>query len=235
MRRLLPLGLALLAVAGCGGSAHGEDATLWVTRHRGTEVVVTHAVPSGLTAIQVLEREADVDTSYGGRFVEGVDGVADNAASQRSWFYFVNGIEADRGAAEYRVRPGDVIWWDYRSWKGDSMRRPVVVGAFPEPFLHGYGGHVLPAAVRYESKDAQAVALGLANLIGAPSVEQSSVAVPGDSNLLRIVDEPVSFSAALRSGESEAGSPVVFTIWAADARRLLADPKLARRRYAGLR
>ena len=29
------------------------------------------------------------------------------------------------------------------------MREPVVVGAFPEPFLHGYAGKVRPVAIRY--------------------------------------------------------------------------------------
>ena len=234
MRRLLVLAFLALAVAGCGGSADREDATLWVTRDKGAEVVLTHAVPSGLSAIRVLARETNVDTSYGGRFVQGVNGLADDVASQRSWFYFVNGIEADRGGAEYRVRQGDVIWWDYRSWKGAAMRRPVVVGAFPEPFLHGYGGRARPAAVRYASKDAQAVALGLANLIGATSVELIDVPAAEGANLLRIVDGQVDFSAALRSTEGTAGSPVVFTISVADGRRLLAHPRLARHRFEGL-
>ena len=33
------------------------------------------------------------------------------------WFYFVNGFEASAGAAEYELSPGDVVHWDYRSWK----------------------------------------------------------------------------------------------------------------------
>ena len=40
------------------------------------------------------------------------------------------------------------------------MREPVVVGAFPEPFLHGYGGPPRPAVVRYEpglAKGARAI------------------------------------------------------------------------------
>jgi Domain of unknown function (DUF4430) len=233
MRTLLPILLATFVLSGCGGSS-ATDATIWVTRDRGAELVLEQSVPSGLTAIQALERVADVDTSYGGRFVQSIDGVAGDASREMSWFYFVNGIEADKGGAEYRVRPGDVVWWDYRSWKGASMRQPVVVGAFPEPFIHGYGGHVRPAVVRYATKHAEAVALGLANAIGAVSVERFGVAVPEDANLLRIVDEPQTFTAALRSAEGSAGSPVVFAISYPDARRLLTDLELARRRYEGL-
>jgi Domain of unknown function (DUF4430) len=233
MHRLLTILLAMLVLAGCGGSST-TDATIWVTRDRGSELVVSRSVPSGLTAIQALERVADVDTSYGGRFVQSIDGVAGDASREKSWFYFVNGIEADEGGAEYRVRPGDVIWWDYRSWKGGSMRQPVVVGAFPEPFVHGYGGHVRPAVVRYATKHAEAVALGLANAIGATSVERFGVAVSDDANLLRIVDEHQPFTAALRAAGGSAGSPVVFAISYHDARRLLTDLELARQRYEGL-
>jgi len=233
MRRFLPILVASLVLAGCGGS-QATDATIWVTRDRGTEVVLAKSVPSGLTAIQALARVADVDTSYGGRFVQAIEGVAGDSSREKSWFYFVNGIEADRGAAEYRIRPGDVIWWDYRSWAGDSMRQPVVVGSFPEPFVHGYGGHVRPAVVRYATKDAEAVALGLANAIGAASVERLDVPAPENANHQRILDRPLTFTAGLRSAGGGAGSPVVFEISIDDARRLLAHPELAHRRYAGL-
>ena len=47
IRRLLPLLCVVAALAGCGGSADGGEATLWVTRDRGAEVLVTASVPAG--------------------------------------------------------------------------------------------------------------------------------------------------------------------------------------------
>jgi len=232
-RRLLLLCLAA-ALAGCGGSSDEGEATLWVTRDRGADVLLTASVPAGLTAMQALRQEVDVGTGYGGRFVQAIEGLAGDAAAQRDWFYFVNGVEADRGAAEYRLRPGDVLWWDYRSWAGDDMREPVVVGAFPEPFLHGYGGHVRRSVVRFETDHMRAVALGLANVIGARSVEHLSVPAVPEANVLVVADESGSFHAALRSPDGSAGSPVVFRVSFEDAKRLLKDPELALRRYEGL-
>ena len=143
---LLLVGL-LAACGGAGGEA-GEDPTarLWVTRDRGAHVVLTATVPAGLTVMQALQREADVETRFGGRFVEAIEGVEGSLAEQRDWFYFVNGIEPDVGAAEVRLGEGDVAWWDYRSW-GEQMAQPVVVGAFPEPFLHGWGDTRRPVVV----------------------------------------------------------------------------------------
>ena len=74
-------------------------------------------------------------------------------AGRRDWFFFVNGVEADKGAAEWRrCRPGDRIQWDYRDW-GAAMRVPAIVGAFPEPFANGLEGKRRP--VRVECDDAE--------------------------------------------------------------------------------
>ena len=135
MKRAALLAFAAFA-AGCGGQTSGH-ATVWVTRDRGAVVVRTATVPAGLTAMQGLERAAKVSTRYGGRYVRSVEGVSEHGRS--SWFYYVNGYLADRSAAEYKLRPGDVEWWDFRSWS-DPAQDPVVVGAFPEPFMHGYDG-----------------------------------------------------------------------------------------------
>ncbi len=87
------------------------------------------------TVIRLLDREAEITTRYGGGFVESINGVAGEAAGGRTsdWFFFVNGVESDRGAAEVGVRGGDRIWWDYRDWT-DALRTPAVVGSWPEPF-----------------------------------------------------------------------------------------------------
>lgn len=234
MRRLFVVAALAVLTAACGGGGGKGNATLWVTRDRGAAAIVSKSVPAGLTAMQALRREADVKTRYGGRFVEAIDGLAGSLSRHRDWFYFVNGIEADRGAAEYRLHRGDIVWWDYRSWRGSHIRQPVAVGAFPEPFLHGYAGKVRRAAVRYENTKTRGAALGLASAVQAGSVEPVGVPVSPAANLIVVLSYPVEFSASLREDGGGAGSPVVFRISLDDAKRLLRDPELARYRYEGL-
>jgi hypothetical protein len=109
-----------------------------VTTDRGAHVLFSGKVPAGLSAMQTLSRARKVGTRYGGRYVQSIDGVSGSLGAQKDWFLFVNGVESDTGAADVKIRPGDVEWWDYRSWKGKAMTVPVVLGAFPEPFLHGF-------------------------------------------------------------------------------------------------
>jgi hypothetical protein len=136
--RALALAALAVALAGCGSAKGGAgSATLWVTRDRGAVVLHAEQVPSGESALQALDRVSSVKTRYGGRYVRAVDGLAEHG--RRAWFYYVNGYLADRSAADYRLRPGDVAWWDYRAWR-DPAQDPLVVGAFPQPFLNGYGG-----------------------------------------------------------------------------------------------
>ena len=136
--RSVALVVVVLALAGCGGEPTHGTATLWVTRDRGAHVLFTGQVPAGLTAMQALVRAEKVETRYGGRYVQAIDGVSGSLSAEKDWFFFVNGVESGTGAAEVRLRPGDVEWWDYRSWRGGGMSIPVVVGAFPEPFVHGF-------------------------------------------------------------------------------------------------
>jgi hypothetical protein len=230
MRRAILLLAAL--VAGCGGgSASGsEQATLWVTRDGGAKVLVDARVPAGLTALQALDRETDVATRYGGRFVKSIAGLEGSLAAQRDWFYYVNGIRADRGAAEYKLRPDDVLWWDFRSWEtGDE--HPVVVGAFPEPFLHGFDGERRPAAVRY-AEGLEEPAHTLAGVIRARTVMPLGTPVAREANLLELRHGPPRFVARPRRGATAVTEPVVFVLTAAD--RLARDPELARLRFEGL-
>ncbi len=135
MRAVAVFGLAL-ALAGCGGDGRGHGtATLWVTRDRGAHVVYSGSVPAGLDAIQVVERRLKVTTRYGGRYVQSIDGIDGSLSAQRDWFYFVDGIEGDRSAADVTVHPGENVWWDYRHWTPATAEISAVVGAYPHPFI----------------------------------------------------------------------------------------------------
>ena len=84
-----------------------------------------------------------------------------------------------------------------------------MVGAFPEPFVHGYEGKTRPAVVRYAPGSAKR-AQRLAALVSAQSVEPLGTAVPAGANVLEVRSGMPSFRAELR-GES-AGDPVRFTV-----------------------
>ncbi len=203
--------LALLLLAGCGFRAGGEEegtATLWVTKDRGRTVLVDAQVAAGQTLMRALAAEVEVETRYGGRYLQQLDGLSGSLDRQRDWFWFVNGYEGDRSAAEYTLRDGDVAWWDYRAWQREGEAR-AVVGAFPEPFLHGYAGKRRPAAVRY-APGAQARARELAGQIEAADPRPLGEPVPEGANVLVVRTGAAAASAELL-GES-AGDPVRVTI-----------------------
>lgn len=197
----------LVLLAGCGGSG-GEKGTaqLWVTRDRGATLLVDAEVAAGQSLMRALAGEAEIETRYGGRYLQSVNGIAGSLERQRDWFWFVNGYEGDRSAAAYRLRDGDVAWLDYRAWEREGEAR-VVVGAFPEPFVHGYAGKKRTAVVRYEEGLAnRAAAIG--RRIGASSIEPVDVPAPPDANVVELRSGPARATAELL-GQS-AGDPVRF-------------------------
>ena len=191
-------------------------ATLWVTRDRGAEVLLDAKVDAGQTLMRALASKADVETRYGGRYVQAIDGLAGSLDDQRDWFWFVNGYEGDRSASSYRLRDGDVAWLDYRGWQREGEAR-VVVGAFTEPFLHGYDGETRPAAVRFEGSRTRATRL--ARSIGAESVEPLGTPPPNGANVLVLRDGRDRATAELLG--QNAGDPFQLV--------LSGDPELTRR------
>lgn len=162
MRRLTALAcLAAAALAaGCGlgpgEERSGAGADLRVTRNFGHEQLLARRdlkIREDETVMRLLKRNTDVETRFGGGFVQEIDGVeGGGAAGTSDWFYFVNGIEAAEGAADYELSPGDVIQWDHRDW-GQTMDTRAIVGAFPQPFLDGLDGRRFP--VRVECEDVE--------------------------------------------------------------------------------
>lgn len=157
MRRRTRSAFALLAVTaagallgGCGiGAGPGtKDASVQVTANFGAKLyakAVEKNVPGSETVMSLLQRHFKVKTRYGGGYVESIDGQSGSSA-HRDWFYYVNGIEAPKGAAATDVHKGDHIWWDVHNWTA-TQTVPAVVGSYPEPFTNGIGGKEFPTLV----------------------------------------------------------------------------------------
>jgi Domain of unknown function (DUF4430) len=146
-----------LALIGCGlGAGQAPTAVqMLVTRDFGAQQL--HPV-AGLkvhgqeTVMSLLVRNYSVGTRFGGGFVESIDGLSGGQEARQpvDWFYYVNGVEAGKGAAATNVHPGDHIWWDHHDWS-QTEHIPAVVGSFPEPFLNGLAGKRLPVRVECAS------------------------------------------------------------------------------------
>jgi len=155
--RALATNLALLLgafyLAGCGlGAGPAPTAVqLVVSRDFGSRLLGRTGAPrvSGQeTVMSLLMRNHAVSTRYSGGFVQSIDGLAggQEAGQPVDWFYYVNGVEAGRGAAATNVHAGDHVWWDRHDWS-QTEDVPAVVGSFPEPFLNGLEGKRLPVRI----------------------------------------------------------------------------------------
>jgi hypothetical protein len=149
-RRILLAALAAAPLAGCGLGAGPRPGgvRLDVTSGFGARTLRSERAPRAVgqeTVMSLLMRNASVATRYGGGFVQGIDGHsgASEGGEPIAWFYYVNGVEAPKGAAETNIHPGDRIWWDLHNWS-QAAEIPAVVGSFPEPFLDGIEGLRLP-------------------------------------------------------------------------------------------
>jgi hypothetical protein len=188
------LALLLVAVAGCGFGAGDElegGAELRVTRDFGHAELGSARIDTlheDETVMRLLRSEFDVETRFGGRFVQAIDGLEGaGATGMRDWFFFVNGVESEIGAAEYELSPGDRVQWDHRRWDA-AMRVPAIVGAFPEPFRSGLEGRRRP--VRVECDDVESApcddAKEALDRVGV-AVSGSSLGAPGTEAVTRLV------------------------------------------------
>jgi hypothetical protein len=191
MRRVLALAaLAALAAGGCGvgPGETPQSVRLTVTDGFGSRTLVEREAPElrgSDTVMRLLQRNARVRTRYGGGFVQSIDGV--QGSRRNDWFYYVNGVLADEGAAATELHPGDRIWWDRRDWS-ETAAVPAVVGSFPEPFVSGVGGERLATRLECDQELEQAcdAVQRRLNRLGLP-VSQSLIATEGGENNIRLL------------------------------------------------
>ena len=218
---------AALAAAGCGlgpGPGVGE-VSLTVTRDFGAARVqppLREGASESDTAMRVLDRNADLGTAYGGRYVRSIDGLAEASRDGRryDWFFYVDGVEASVGAADFPLRGGEAIWWDYRDWSG-AVSVPAVVGAWPAPLAGGYWGERRPAAL--ECRGAGAACGAVRRRLGRAGVGLGDDAAPGGEDDADGTDRGTGGGGAAENGAADGAIRVLVGPW----RRLRADPAAA--------
>jgi hypothetical protein len=151
---LLLLGVAL-AAAGCGlgpGSKVGS-VDLTVTRDFGATNLTEASGEANEsdTVMRFLEKEAEIETRYGGGYVKSIDGLeeSERGGHPYDWFFWINGVISSTGAAEVSLEGGEKIWWDIHNWSA-SEGSPAVVGSWPAPFTTGWEGHAPVVVVECE-------------------------------------------------------------------------------------
>lgn len=145
----------------------GSKIRIIATRDFGQEIIFDRELePAGeLSAMAALKRVAEVETTYGGGYVNSINGIYSGFTGggnvEKDWFIYVNGIQSNVGALDYILHPGDAEHWDFHDWSFNQSI-PAIIGAYPEPFLHGYQGNIRPTLIVY-SDSLREPAQGLEN------------------------------------------------------------------------
>jgi len=134
-------------------SGKSNTVKLMITKNFGSQTLVEKqvALKSNWTVIDLLESTAKITTKWDGSFVNSIDGLESQSGGFSrdglDWFYYINGICSDVGADGYDLKTGETVWWDYHAWKSMGSANSAVIGCYPEPFIHGYGGTIKATTV----------------------------------------------------------------------------------------
>jgi hypothetical protein len=220
LKALIVLVVAL-SLAGCGlgpGESKKGGVELRVTRDFGRTALGPPAtrdkVRESDTVMRFLQGSRKVTTRFGGGFVQSIDSVAGDQAAEHDWFFYVNGSESSVGAADYKLNPGDVVQWDYHDWHA-TQHIPAIVGAYPEPFVHGQKGKLLPVRLECES-DSSLACKHVDDSLFKLGVRTSSAVIgaPGGSEIIRVIVGKFGAARHVRAADALTKGPATSGVYA---------------------
>lgn len=141
--------LILNLVVFCLEAKAQESVQFWVTKNFSQETLFRQEILlEHESVMELLKGQCMTQTSYAGAFVNQINGIPQDLKLEKnkSWFYYVNGLLADVGALGYFPEAGDHIWWDFHRWD-DAVYISSVIGAYPQPFLSGYGKKIFKTMI----------------------------------------------------------------------------------------
>lgn len=106
--------------------------------------------------MDILKEHTEVETSYGGSFVESINSYKSNFKDankdkKRDWFYYVNGYMADVSSADYLPKENDHIVFDYHPWSDKSYNNNLIA-SFENIFKNGYMDQTIPSEIIYQKE-----------------------------------------------------------------------------------
>lgn len=175
MRKGILIFLCMIFVCTCVGcekksTLENENVEVIVSRDSGNEKISKKIVDfsEDLNVIEVMEENFDIETAYGGGFINAISGLKSGFTGKKEkkkvdWFYYVNGILSDIGAEDYYLKPNDIVIWDYHDWS-NNMYGSSIIGAYPINFINGHEDNVLKTEIVY-TKEYENESEGLLNFL----------------------------------------------------------------------
>jgi len=109
--------LLIIPLSGCQSTPSGQIEVRVIVTQDNSTLILDELVKldDGSTAMDALQRVATVETKGG--FVEAINGVRSQyPGTNKDWFYYVNEVSPNKGAAAYVLHDGDVVHWDFHEW-----------------------------------------------------------------------------------------------------------------------
>lgn len=111
--------LVAIPLSGCQSTPSGQIEVRVIVSQDNSTLMLDKLVTldDGSTAMDALQRVATVETKYVGGFVEAINDVRSQyPGTNKDWFYYVNEVSPNVGAAAYILHDGDVVHWDFHEW-----------------------------------------------------------------------------------------------------------------------
>ena len=191
--------LFAFALSGCStqGSTQPSDGAppstievrIVATQNFGQELLFDKIVnvEDGTRAMDALAQVADVETAYGGGFINAINDYRSqfkgSHSAKKDWFIYANGILSNVGALDYTLHSGDIQHWDLHDWNLHHFI-PAIIGDFPEPFVHGFKGKIRPSIVVHEDsfkKEAKDIA-GKLRQLGVQDISVRDISQLSEDN-----------------------------------------------------
>ncbi|NBJ70460.1 MULTISPECIES: DUF4430 domain-containing protein [Clostridia] len=96
-----------------------ETVLITISKDDGAEYLHEKEIPieEGAILMNVMEENFYIETEQNGEFITSIERLSAKDGEKKGWIYTVNGEMPNVGAAEYKLKPGDKVVFDFQAWE----------------------------------------------------------------------------------------------------------------------